>query len=456
MKTKKMDVPEHWSETISRNNDKVTIEADLDIAFDEVANTPVVEVEKLDLNEDKMIGLVNYFADGKKLYKPVKKTKQELEQYLDKVKNEKGIYGSPDEIYWKGQMIANLTKLLESAPEQTGEKQTVEVKYSEPYQSDFSVAKNGTYREDILTEQFYFYAEVDDTVPSTIRAMREFEKADAFPVFDYKKGEYFSEEELKQGKSNLERYSTMEECNQEWRLAYQQFIAQMETAINNSILEKDAIMKEAEKILNKLDITNMALVNGYQAVWLPENHEWDSMDTDWSGAEDAYTLVYSKAVGELSTFKQNNGVVYEQLPEQSYTPPFQPEKLVVTFTKSGIVSFHWENMSKAVKIIAENTQLLNFEEIKTKLADHMLYAAIALDEINEKESALLSNRYVVKDVKLCYAHVNAYDAPQNAWLVPVWVFQMEWYLTVQGREEILREPQTVMINALEGGYVGIP
>lgn len=73
MKTKKMDVPEHWSETISRNNDKVTIEADLDIAFDEVANTPVVEVEKLDLNEDKMIGLVNYFADGKKLYKPVKK-----------------------------------------------------------------------------------------------------------------------------------------------------------------------------------------------------------------------------------------------------------------------------------------------------------------------------------------------------------------------------------------------
>lgn len=37
MKTKKMDVPEHWSEKISRNNDKVTIEADLDIAIDEVA-----------------------------------------------------------------------------------------------------------------------------------------------------------------------------------------------------------------------------------------------------------------------------------------------------------------------------------------------------------------------------------------------------------------------------------
>lgn len=38
-----------------------------------------------------------------------------------------------------------------------------------------------------------------------------------------------------------------------------------------------------------------------------------------------------------------------------------------------------------MKIIAENTQLLNFEEIKTKLADHMLYAAIALDEINKRK-----------------------------------------------------------------------
>ena len=92
-------------------------------------------------------------------------------------------------------------------------------------------------------------------------------------------------------------------------------------------------------------------------------------------------------------------------------------------TKEGIQLFEWTDISKKTDVIAENTKLLTFDEIKEKLADHLLYAQIAnLGGISPEGFA---NIYTVKNVQLRAANINAYNKPKRSWLVPVWVFDVE-------------------------------
>ena len=106
-------------------------------------------------------------------------------------------------------------------------------------------------------------------------------------------------------------------------------------------------------------------------------------------------------------------------------------------------------------MIAENTNLLSFEEITEKLGSHMLAVKVAVDSINGFDGKETSNEWEVKSVDLQSSYVPAYEAPQNSWLVPVWVFELEGCTVnhLDGDRKGRTKKETVVLNAVDGGYV---
>ena len=123
----------------------------------------------------------------------------------------------------------------------------------------------------------------------------------------------------------------------------------------------------------------------------------------------------------------------------------------MVITAEGVQIFEWDNMASLSKVIAENTRLMPFDEIKEKFAQHLFYAAAAQDE-NVERSADVKETYVVDKVCLTAYYSEAYGNPKNAWVVPAWLFTYDYYRTVEGKERFVAKVST-MIHAIDGGYI---
>ena len=147
---------------------------------------------------------------------------------------------------------------------------------------------------------------------------------------------------------------------------------------------------------------------------------------------------------------------YESLAETMYAPSFQAEGIRIIVTKEGIQLFEWTDISKQKDLIAENTKLLPFDKIKERLADHLLYTQVAaLGGISQEG---FTNIYTVKDVQLRAANINAYEDAAAAWLVPVWIVDVDHVMIFKTDEETTEgnlNPETVVLNAIDGGFVQV-
>ena len=66
--------------------------------------------------------------------------------------------------------------------------------------------------------------------------------------------------------------------------------------------------------------------------------------------------------------------------------------------------------------------------------------------------------YIIKNVQLRAANINAYENPEAAWLVPVWIFDVEGeetYTTTEVTDQRKMGPETVVLNAIDGGFVQV-
>ena len=99
--------------------------------------------------------------------------------------------------------------------------------------------------------------------------------------------------------------------------------------------------------------------------------------------------------------------------------------------------------------------MLSFQKIQEKLADHLLYGALA-DGGEELKSEGAGYLYKVRKVQLRAANINAYEEPSAAWMVPVWVFDLERTGVTGTEEQLGWGTETVVLNAIDGGYVTIP
>lgn len=153
-------------------------------------------------------------------------------------------------------------------------------------------------------------------------------------------------------------------------------------------------------------------------------------------------------------YSQRSPEILEGIPETVYAPQFSSEKIQIIITKDGVQKFAWTNMSKKIDTVANNTKLLSFDEIKEKLADHLLYSALS-DDGDELKDTGTKCIYNVTNIQIRAANINAFEEPEKVWLVPVWVFNLEKTGLTSDGEVLKWGTENVVLNAIDGGFVSI-
>lgn len=454
---KKLSVPENWEGTISKNDGAVTVQANgITISVPEIKNTPITEVKRAAFGEEQLKKLANYFRGDNPLQEPSPLTQNEGEAYVEKIKNREGAYGNPslEEGMNATDRLSNLKKILEALPAE--DTQTTEIKEPAfgPYKEDPYEAMLSGGNEEYMQETFgdcFFSAEIPgkDGKKARMSAVKYDAEKGLNGGFFYIEGGAVTE-------SQIQKAADMqEEAPEKWKSEFADFSAKFEEETEELFLTEEQAEEEVRKVLEDLEIKNMQVRTIEKVFWSPTDTRWDFMDPDWEKGQAGYKFYMGMDNEGLVSYSQSGETFYQDLSEAVYKPSFAPEEIQIVVTEEGLKSFLWKNMSEKGKVIAENTNLLSFEEITEKLGSHMLAVKVAVDSINGFDGKETSNEWDVKSVQLQSSYVPAYEAPQNSWLVPVWVFELEGCTInhLDGDRKGRPKKETVVLSAVDGGYV---
>lgn len=449
---KEISAPAVWNETIDKGEGRVLIQAEnTEVVVPEVQNTPVVEVEAMDFDTALLERMVAFFAGNSKIYKRPQMTKTELEYYRDKIENREGIYGNPQESAWISMELSNINELIEEAPE-TVKKEYIRLEFTCAQTSEYRYVRAGE-KEEETEKKDHFYAVAEDTGAQIEAGRKEYDSGENF--FYYRNGDYLDSEYLESVKLDIETLKEKANLDPEWFSSYEAFAGNLEQRLKENTLDQEKIKHAADRILKDLGITELSAVGVRPCVWSEKSLQWDKMEIDWETAKDALVIEYARTSGGLSSKLPDSAAFYyyeDGLPEKTYAPAFLPESLIMVFTENGLQIFEWDHMAKMVRVIADNTKLLPFEEIKERFAQHVFYGAASADA-NMESSIKMKEKYVVTEVRLMSFYTEAYGQPENAWMVPAWLFVYDHYIDTGGSERYLGSNICTLIHAVDGGYI---
>lgn len=456
---KNLEVPDHWQETLEEGDGFITLEADYDIVLPEVYNTPVVSYKITPVNNEMLRELCEYFADGDQLYEYRAMTKGELNIEKGKMENREGEWAYYDYSSLQNS-ITEMENLISKASEEKAKKIPVVPKLTVPQRIEEEyVRKNyiGGYWYPWYydtDQKIGFLARIDrgEVCDPMIRALTYDKNMGSTSAFLYRQGTYIDEKELTEDKSGKAPLAVGN--------GYLEYLNGLETRLDqtspNDFSEEDA-RKKIDEVLGELKIKGMEVTDCVRAIGSPDTESWSGLTDDNLEWETGYSIYLSPKVGDVVGYTLPRAIQYSDLPETSYAPPFFTEQLHIVVTKEGICMFEWMYLSEKEDMIAENTKLLSFNEIKEKLMEHLQYAELSTEggEIPTNTSYV----YKVTGVQLRAANVNAYEDPDSAWMVPVWVFEMNrtGVYKYEGEQSESNLGTTVVIlNAIDGGYVTTP
>ncbi|WP_333813877.1 DUF6034 family protein [Muricomes intestini] len=453
---KELGVPEHWQETIDKGEGFVNLSADCDIRIPDVYNTPVYSYERQSMTNKLLKKLCTYFSKGDKFYEDPAMTRSELNSQKDKMVNYKGNwgrYGGALDRKNVQEMTARMDELIEKAPESTPEHKYIDARLMAPHQTEVEYVKGWWYTR-IWHEWYYdteekigFTARIDKgrEIDPIIRAINYDDRVGSTTGFVFSQGTFIDEKELER---DYMLQKAFEYRNEEY-LNY--LNDKMEQTVDKTFSEEDAL-KEVDQILEDLTIEGLAVTDCVKAIGTMNSESWAGLDEDNLPMDVGYSIYLSPKAGDLLGYPFPRIYLYNDLPETLYAPSFLTERLRIIVTKEGIQRFEWIDISKKKDTIAENTKLLSFDQIKDRLVEHLFYANLSTLEETEGYHIL----YEVKSIQLRAANINAYEDPSAAWLVPVWVFDLERSLSYQTTDQSLEDLtgiDTVVLNAIDGGYV---
>lgn len=456
---KDLGAPEHWKESLVRGDGFVTLEADLDLEIPEVYNTPVSSWEAVPMTDEFLKKLCNYFADGDRIYEYQGMTKSELTAKKEELEQEKNTASYTD--YQRiERALEGLEKALEKAPEKNGERKYIEPKLTEPRQTREEQRGAIVYIRDGFYPWYYdtdekigFLANVEreEGCDSLIRAVGYDENVGSVSAFLYQQGTW-------RDQTGVDRDLKVRAPigSPEYVEALERIRSKIEQTTCEDFTEEDA-RKMVEDVIEDLDIQDMEIADCVKMIGSSKTESWNDVNLDDPELESGYSFhLYPKA-GDVTGYTLQLGYQYEDLPETSYAPAFLTAQLEIMVTEEGVKKFEWDYISEKKDMIAENTKLLPFDEIKEKLADHLLYV-----ELSDENGEIPSDAYYVYDVQsvqLRAANINAFEDTNAAWLVPVWVFEVKrtsFYVYDGGKiHESELAIDTVLLNAIDGGYVTV-
>lgn len=219
-------------------------------------------------------------------------------------------------------------------------------------------------------------------------------------------------------------------------------------------LSEEEALNEAKALLDKLSIKGFEVGSCVKAIGNRNTETWVLWDEDNPFNEVGFSIYFYRTLGDLMGYSQRSPEILEGIPETVYAPQFSSEKIQIIITKDGVQKFAWTNMSKKIDTVANNTKLLSFDEIKEKLADHLLYSALS-DDGDELKDTGTKCIYNVTNIQIRAANINAFEEPEKVWLVPVWVFNLEKTGLTSDGEVLKWGTENVVLNAIDGGFVSI-
>lgn len=459
--SKNLEIPADWHETMELNKGYVTIEADCDLNIPEIYNTPVYSYEIKPMTNEFLNELCKYFAKENKLYKNPKMTKAELEFEKKKMENYEdgwGYHGGT--IYYDAgyeDKIKRLEELIDEAPNNKEEHQYISPALMAPVPTEKEIVKNSTsgwhYWYYDTDEKIAFTArvETDEKCDPIIRATGANSKVGSTTKFLYCHGIFKDELELERDFDNCRM---MKRKNNDYENYLNFLKLELEKSQDNNFSEEDAL-KIVELVESDLCIENFSIVNCVKAIGTTDGESWAGLENGVSPQCVGYSFYLSPKAGDLTAFTLPRTLQSSELPETVYAPSFLPEQINIIVTKEGIQKFEWTYISKKKAVIAENTELMSFKEIKEKIKDHLLYFAVSMGFESARELGY-SNNFIIKNVQLRATNINAFEDPGSTWLVPVWVFEVLFQQIDPDGKIYFQSTTYFLINAIDGGYITVP
>lgn len=457
--TRTTDIPKHWQMKELKNKDRMLISADLDLEEKEIGNLPVIEMQNHKLTEEELKELVDYFADEEALYVPQPYTKDTYANVISRIENKEGIYAASYSWLQQLKVKQSAETGMETAKENADDPETADVKFQQRFVDD---AFEAAFMSKINAEDYDLYENRDENIwfeadagenrEAHIKAQTYDPKVRNSSSFCWTKGaEIMSYMELESRKMFFE--SQMENP---FTSQIMDRINQFETYYENDTFDRAEGEAQARQVLEDLQIDGMSTASEERILWFSDSiypkgelRAGESYDLYWlvdpAEAEFGYQYTFSRSIGGLHVMDGDTAVIEKT--EEMYSPAFPAETITITVTGSGVKSFAWEGMAEEVKTITENTELLPFEKIQNQLQEQIFYWYSAITQ-GQPEDDPTRFAYRITEADLGYTYITAYGAPDHAWLVPAWKFQV-----VEGHSEEDFQFLPYMIEALEGRVI---
>lgn len=444
--TRKADMPKHWSAKHTSSDGKMTITADLDLEAPQLGNLPVLEMKNHKMTQEELEKLVHYFAEGQDLFVPRADTKEVYQKILDRIEKGEGAYSNEGDLY-NMEIKGYVEKGLELAPETSGPDQKAEVVFQKKSEDAARNAAKGRAAE-TKEQENYFVADIGKGRESCIEAVTYDPDSGNDSSFSWKTGEAVSDE------LDIQYYLRWNESgNTEYAARFQELAERFHAALEKETVTEEEGEVQARQVMEELELPEMRVSSLEKILWFPKgsipeegspgNSEDFLWQADLSKAAAGYRYTFTRKTNGL--FLIRGGMALNGTGEV-YAPPFPVETVQITVTENGVQAFSWEGISEESAIVAENTELLEFEEIQEWLFKQITYW-YTQKKVPPEENMRFS--YPVIGAEIGYTYIPAYEKPDCVWMVPAWNFQvME---QVNGRDMQYLE---WTINALDGGVVG--
>ncbi len=415
-------VPDRITENIEEGNLK--IHADIPVELPQTTGFPVTIVKQKLFSQDEVDHIVDYFAQGRKMYKQKTfQTKDEIMDMITEAKRGPLVDGAYDPSQVDENWIKELEQRYEDAPA-AYEKQYVDSTL------DYCIGYDGTPLNSGEKAELNVSIENDKGAEETLHVMNANDLYHSTEVYYRDDSIYYDETFYRENLDAPDIDAATDHNFRDW-----------ENQIKNTSMTEDEAIAQGNAILDALHIDGLALADVDRAALLDANNY---------PCKGGYQLTYLRSKGNLTGFFSYywtwSQAPDEEMPE--YAPPFEQERVEIMLNEDGIHGFYWFGIVTEDQTVNENAQLKPFEEIKQA----------ALNQIKYKYSFRAIDEWHVRceiiSAKLYLGYIGVKDDMNKALMVPMWIFVTESYDRHESETSEFRNGyEAVAVNALDGSIV---
>lgn len=161
-----------------------------------------------------------------------------------------------------------------------------------------------------------------------------------------------------------------------------------------------------------------------------------------------WIIFFIRDCGGLQATYMDEWRIWKGSPPPSNAAPWESEYMYVIVDENGkIAQYDVRGAGKQVAIIAENTQLMPFDDILDRIKQQLVYNH-AYQENHVEEYSVMVNK-----IQLASALINVKDRRDIGHLVPTWEVMYEFHERLKGENEPTVYHCRVCLNAIDGSYI---